>query len=62
MAAVGRTGRLGGKASRGTSPDLLKMMSEDQEANLDQTGENRKKVKGRQTGDLISQLPKPRRP
>lgn len=51
MAVVGRTGRLGGTAGRGTSPDLLKMTSEVQEANLDQTGENIKKVKGSQPED-----------
>lgn len=42
MAVVGCTGRLGGKASRGTSPHQLKMMSEVQEASLGQTGENRR--------------------
>ena len=51
MAVVGRTGRLGGMAGQGTSPDLLKMTSEVQEANLDQTGENIKKVKGSQPED-----------
>lgn len=51
MAVVGHTGRLGGKAGRGTSPDLLKMTSEVREANLDQTGENIKKVKGSQPED-----------
>lgn len=59
---MGRTGRLGGKASQGTSPDQLKMMSEVQEASLDQTGGNKKKVKGRQREDLTRQLPSPCRP
>lgn len=56
---VGCTGRLGGKASQGTSPDQLKTMSEVQEANLDQTGGNGKKVKGSHREDLTSQLPSP---
>lgn len=59
MAAVGRTGRLGGKASRGTSPDQLKTRSEVQEASLDRTGGNGKKVKGSLRKDLIRQLPSP---
>lgn len=59
MAVVGCTGRLGGKASQGTSPDQLKMMSEVREANLDQTRKNGKKVKGSQTDDLTSHLPSP---
>lgn len=37
MAVEGCTGRLGGKASWGTFPYQLKMMSEAQEASLDQT-------------------------
>lgn len=59
MAAVGCTGRLGGKASQRTSPHQLKMMSEVQEASLDQTARNGKKVKGSQRHDLTVQLPSP---
>lgn len=59
MAVVGCTGRLGGKASQGTCPDQLKMMSEVQEASLDQTGGKGKKVKGSHREDLNRQLPSP---
>lgn len=59
MAVVGRTGRLGGKVSRGTSPDQLKMMSDGQEASLDPTSGNQKKMKGSYREYLNSQLPVP---
>lgn len=56
-AAGARTATPGVRASRGTSPDPLRMMSVVREASLDQTGGNTKKVKGSHRKHLTASKP-----